>query len=216
MTDSAGSAVPPGPGESALRAEFRAGAMSGLLARNWWAVLLRGVAAILFGLVALLAPDLTLASLVLVFAAYMLVDGILAIVSAIRAARRHERWALFVLEGIVDIVAGVAAFLLPAAALIAFVALLAVWALVSGGLMVASAFRLSRDHGRLWLILGGAASVVWGALLLIYPITGLVVMTWFIGAYALVFGLSLIVLSVTLRGRAAGHAAGPAHPAQAA
>jgi uncharacterized membrane protein HdeD (DUF308 family) len=212
MTDSANTAVPPGPGAAALRTE----AMSGLLARNWWAVLLRGIAAILFGLAALLAPGLTLASLVLLFAAYMLVDGVFAIVSAIRAARRQERWALFVLEGVVDLVAGAAVFLLPGAALLAFVALLAIWALISGGLMVASAFRLHRDHGRIWLIVGGVASVVWGALLLVYPITGLVVMTWYIGAYALVFGVSLIVLGVTLRSRAAGHAAGPAHPAQPA
>jgi uncharacterized membrane protein HdeD (DUF308 family) len=189
--------------------------MSGLLARNWWAVMARGAAAILFGLVALFAPIPTLAALVLLFGAYMLVDGVLAIVSAIRAARRHERWLMFVLEGVVDILAAAVAFVLPGAALLAFVALLAVWAMISGGLMVASAFRLNRDHGKVWLAIGGVASVVWGALLLIYPISGLLVVTWLLGAYALVFGVSLAVLSITLRGRAMAHAPG-AHPAQPA
>jgi uncharacterized membrane protein HdeD (DUF308 family) len=187
--------------------------MSALLARNWWAVLLRGIAAIGFGLIAFVVPGATLAALVLLFAAYMLVDGVFAIVSAIRAARSHERWGLLVLEGIVDLAAGAAAFLTPAAALLAFVALIAVWALISGGLMFAASFRLNRDHGRVWLITGGVASVIWGALLLLFPITGLVVLTWWIGAYALVFGASLVILSLRLHARAAPHAAAPAQPA---
>lgn len=203
MTDAAYSA--------ALAAKCEA--MSQLLARNWWAVLLRGLAAIVFGLIALVMPGATLAALVLLFAAYMLVDGVLSIVSAIRAARRGERWGLLVVEGIIDLVAGAAAFLVPAAALLAFVALLAVWALVSGGLEFAASFRLNREHGRLWLIVGGVASVIWGALLLLFPITGLVVLTWWIGAYALVFGASLVILSFRLHSRAAPHAATPAQPA---
>jgi uncharacterized membrane protein HdeD (DUF308 family) len=191
----------------------KSNAMSALLARNWWAVLLRGVAAILFGLIALFMPGVTLASLVLVFAAYMLVDGVFAIVSAIRAARHGERWGLFVLEGIVDLIAGAVALAMPAAALLAFIALAAVWALVSGGLMFASAFRLNREHGKVWLIVGGVASVAWGALLLLFPVSGLVVLTWWLGAYAFIFGVNLLILSFSLRRRAAGRASGAAQPA---
>jgi uncharacterized membrane protein HdeD (DUF308 family) len=209
MTDTAGVSPSPGPGEAAARSD----AMSALLARNWWAVLLRGIAAIIFGAIALLMPGVTLATLVLLFAAYMLVDGVLDIVSGIRAARRHERWGLLVLEGVVDIIAGAAAFLVPAAALLVFVALLAVWAMISGGLMFASSFRLNRTHGRLWLIVGGAASVIWGALMLVFPFTGLLVLTWWLGAYAIVFGGSLIILSFRLHSHAAPHAAAPAQPA---
>jgi uncharacterized membrane protein HdeD (DUF308 family) len=209
MTDTAGVSPSPGPGDSAARTD----AMSALLARNWWAVLLRGIAAIVFGAIAILLPGVTLATLVLLFAAYMLVDGVLDIVSAIRAARRHERWGLLVLEGVVDIIAGAIAFLIPAAALIAFVALLAVWALISGGLMFAASFRLNRSHGRLWLIIGAAASVIWGALMLIFPFTGLLVLTWWLGAYAIVFGVSLIILSFRLHSHAAPHVEAPAQPA---
>jgi len=89
------------------------GPMSEALARNWWIVLLRGAAAMLFGVIALFLPVLTLASLVLVFAVYMLADGVLAIVSAAKAARQGERWGLFILEGLVDLLAGAASLVVP-------------------------------------------------------------------------------------------------------
>jgi uncharacterized membrane protein HdeD (DUF308 family) len=181
----------------------RSAAMSGLLARNWWAVMLRGVAAILFGLIALFLPIATLTSLVLLFAAYLLVDGVLAIVSAVKAAQRGERWGLFVLEGVVDLIAAAAAFLMPGAALFAFVVVAAAWGVVSGVLMLMAAFRLHRTHGRAWLVVGGFASLIWGVLLSLFPVTGLIVLTWWLGAYAFVFGLALLVLGFTLRGRRA-------------
>lgn len=189
------------------------GAMSELLARNWWAVMLRGVAAILFGLIAIFLPGVTLESLVLVFAAYMFVDGVLAILSAVKAARRHERWGLFVLEGLADLAAGVAALLVPGAALLVFIALAAAWGVVSGGFMLAAAIRLKKDHGRAWLIVGGLGSVAWGVLLAVFPIPGLLVLTWWLGAYALVFGVSLLALGWTLRARRAAPGSGAAQPA---
>src|SRR5918997_2160132 len=176
-------------------------AMCALLAQNWWAVALRGVFAILFGLIALLVPGATILSLVLFFSAYMLVDGIFGIVAAVRAARQGERWGLLVLEGILNIAAGVIAFLMPGLTVIAFVLLLAAWSLVSGGLMLGAAFRLSREHGRWWLALGGIVSIVFGVLLAIAPIIGAVVLTWWLGAYALVFGAMLLGLAFKLRAR---------------
>jgi uncharacterized membrane protein HdeD (DUF308 family) len=176
--------------------------MSALLARNWWAVLLRGLFAIVFGLVALFAPGVTLLSLVLVFAAYAFADGVCTIISAVRAARRHERWVLMILAGVVNLMVAAAAVLLPFAAMFAFVVLAATWAIISGGLMFASAFRLSRDHGRVWLWIGGAVSAIWGALLLALPAAGLLVLTWWLAAYAFIFGASLIILSFRLKRRA--------------
>jgi uncharacterized membrane protein HdeD (DUF308 family) len=182
----------------------KSGPMSALLARNWWAVLLRGVAAIVFGFAALLLPHITLAALVLVFAIYMFTDGVLTIISAVRAAARRERWGMLVLEGLVDLAAGAGAFLVPVAALLVFVVLAAAWAVITGVLMFVSAFRLQREHGRAWLIIGGAASVIWGVLLALFPATGLVVLTWWLGAYALVFGVTLMALSFRLRQRHLG------------
>jgi uncharacterized membrane protein HdeD (DUF308 family) len=174
-------------------------AMSETLAKNWWAISLRGVFAIIFGLIALLLPGLTLASLVLLFAAYMLVDGVLAIVSAVRAARHGERWRLLVLEGIADLAAAAIAILWPLATILAFVYLVGAWAIVSGILLWAAALRLHVSHGRWLMALGGALSTCWGFLLLLWPFVGAVVLTWWLGAYALVFGVALIMLGFRLR-----------------
>jgi uncharacterized membrane protein HdeD (DUF308 family) len=141
-------------------------------------------------------------SLVLLFSAYMLVDGIFAIVSAVRAIRRKEdRWGLLIFEGLLNIAVGILAFLWPGITVIAFVILVAAWAIVSGGLMTAAGFRLNVDHGRWWLILGGLLSIAFGALLIIAPLIGAVVLTWWIGAYAIAFGVALIIFSFKLRSR---------------
>ena len=176
-------------------------AMCALLAQNWWAVALRAMFAILFGLIALFVPGATILSLVLFFSAYMLVDGVFGIVAAVRAARKGERWALLVLEGLLNIAVGVIALLWPGLTVLAFVLMLAAWAIVSGGLMVGAAFHLSRDHDRWWLVLGGAVSIVFGVLLVMAPLVGAVVLTWWLGAYALVFGIALLALAFKLRGR---------------
>lgn len=191
----------PAPGTTGGPAGDAADAASALLSRNWGLVLLRGLAGIAFGLAALFLPGPTIATLVLLFAAYMLVDGVFAILSGVRAAQRNERWGWFVVEGIVDIGAGVIAFLWPGVTLIVLVWLLALWALVSGALMLAAAFRLGRAHGRWLLGLGGVISIVWGVLLVFAPIAGAFVMTLWLGAYALVFGIAIVVLALRLRSR---------------
>jgi len=185
----------------------RRSAQAASLARNWWAVMLRGIATLLFGAAALFLPGVTLASLVLVFAVYMLADGVLTIISGVRAASRRERWGLLILEGLADLVVGAVALALPAAALITFVVLAAGWAIVSGVLMLFAGIKVGPDRSRGWLILGGVASVAWGVLLALFPAAGLVVMTWWLGAYALVFGASMVALAFTLRRRRAGAAA---------
>ena len=137
----------------------------------------------------------------LLFSAYMLVDGVFAIAAGIKAARNGERWGLLILEGVVDIAAGAIAFLWPAITAVAFVLLVAVWAIISGALMLAAAFSLKRDHGRWWLALGGIASLIFGVVLVIAPVVGAVVLTWWIGAYALVFGVLLLVLAFQLHSK---------------
>lgn len=179
----------------------RAESMSALLARNWWAVALRGVFAVLFALIAFFWPGATLLSFVLFFSAYMLVDGVFGIVSGIRAAAQHERWGLLILEGILNILVGVIAFLMPGLTLVFFVTLLAVWSLLTGVLMIVAAFKLNPAFGRGWLIFSGLVSVLFGVALLIAPLIGAVVLTWWLGAYALAFGIALIILAFKLRGR---------------
>jgi len=176
-------------------------ALSEVLADSWWAVGLRGLLGVAFGLICLLVPSAAILALILLFSAYMLVDGALAIASGIKAARNGERWGLLILEGLVDLAAGVIAFLWPAITTVAFVILIAVWAVISGALMLTAALTLKIDHGRWWLALGGIASVIFGIVLLIAPLVGAVVLTWWLGAYAIVFGVMLLVLAFQLHGK---------------
>jgi uncharacterized membrane protein HdeD (DUF308 family) len=172
------------------------------LVQNWWLFLLRGIFGIIFGCIALIFPGATILSLVIVFSAYMLVDGVTAIISAVRAIRRKEdRWGVLIFEGLLNIAVGIAAFLWPGLTVVAFVWLIASWAIVTGGLMTAAGFHLNIDHGRWWLILGGLLSLAYGVLLIITPLIGAVVLTWWLGAYALAFGIALVIFSFKLRSR---------------
>jgi uncharacterized membrane protein HdeD (DUF308 family) len=177
------------------------GPMSALLAENWWAIALRGVVAILFGIAALLMTGITIEAFVLLFAAYMLVDGVFAIVAGVRAARHRGRWGSLILQGILDLIAAAIAIFVPIATILAFVYLTAAWAIVTGVLMLSAVYRLHRTHGKWILALGAVLSLVWGVLLILAPIPGIVVMTWWVGAYALIFGCALIALAFRLKRR---------------
>ena len=182
--------------------DVRSDSASGGLAQNWWLFTLRGVLGIIFGCIALIFPGPTMLSLVIFFSAYMLVDGVAGIISAVRAIRRKEdRWGLLIFEGLLNIAVGILAFLWPGITVFAFVLLIAAWAIVSGSLMTAAGFRLNIEHGRWWLVLGGLLSLAYGALLIITPIIGAIVLTWWLGAYALVFGVALVIFSFKLRSR---------------
>jgi len=172
-----------------------------VLVRNWWAFVLRGVAAVLFGILALAVPGVTMLALVLVFAAYAIADGLLAITAAIRAAKSHERWGLLTLEGLVNVLAGVVAVGWPGLTVVFFVALVAVWALLTGGLLLAAGLKVDAGYGGWWMILGAVASILLGAALLMAPLLGGLVLTTWIGAYALVFGAAMLILAIRLRSK---------------
>ena len=173
------------------------------LARNWWLIGLRGLLGLVFGVIAFIVPIATILALVLLFSAYMLVDGVFAIFAAIRAAQQREHWGLLALQGIASVAAGVIAFLWPGITVLAFVLLIAAWSIVSGALMLAAAFQT--EAGRWWLIVGGIAALVYGVLMIVAPLIGAIVLTWWLGAYALVFGIALIVLAFKLRSRFIQH-----------
>ena len=182
--------------------DVRSNTAAETLVRNWWLFTLRGVLAILFGLLALIFPGPTMLSLVILFSAYMLVDGIFGIISAVRAIRRKEdRWGLLIFEGLIDIAVGILAFLWPGITVLAFVLLVGAWAIVTGALMTVVGFRLNVSHGRWWLALSGVLSLAFGTLLVITPLIGAIVLTWWIGAYALAFGVALVIFSFKLRSR---------------
>jgi uncharacterized membrane protein HdeD (DUF308 family)/sporulation protein YlmC with PRC-barrel domain len=171
------------------------------LGRNWWALALRGVAAILFGILAFAWPGITLFVLVLFFGAYMLVDGIFAIVAAVRAAGREARWWLLLIEGVLGVLAGLVAAFWPGLTALALLYFIAAWAIVSGILEIAGAIRLRREIEGEWALgLSGALSLLFGVLLVVIPApAGLLSLVWLIGAYALAFGVLLLVLAFRIR-----------------
>lgn len=176
------------------------GGVLALASRNWWAILLRGILAILFGFLAFLWPGITLLALIFLFGAYMLLDGVLAIVAAIWTAGREERWWLLLIEGVVGVLAGIVAFALPQAAAIAFLYLVAAWAIVTGILEILAAVRLREEiEGEWGLIIGGALSVIFGILLAVLPAVGILSLMWLIGAYAVMFGVLLVSLALRVR-----------------
>ena len=172
-------------------------AMASRLAGNWWALLIRGLAGIAFAIMAFALPGITLATVVLLFAAYMIVDGAFAIVAGLAAARRHERWLLLLVEGLVDIAAGVLAVLWPGITVLATVLLIAAWSAVTGVLMLIAAFRL--DRGRWLMAVAGLVSMVLAVLLVLVPVAGALALIWWIGTYALLFGGMLTWLAIKLR-----------------
>jgi uncharacterized membrane protein HdeD (DUF308 family) len=170
-----------------------------IVARNWWALALRGGLALLLAIAAFLLPGVTLASLILLLAAYFILDGVLALISGWRAARRDGRWWPFLLEGVLDLVAGAIALLWPAATLLALVALLAGWSILTGAVMLYGAVAGYRGRGRWLLALNGAISVLLGLAIILFPAAGALTIAWLVALYALLFGVGMLALAFRLR-----------------
>lgn len=174
-------------------------AVIGDLPRHWWVVALRGLAAIAFGILAFIWPGITLAVLVLLFGAYAIVDGLLALYAAARSGGQNV-WAPL-LEGVLGVVAGIVAFVWPGLTALTLVFIIAAWAIVTGVLEVFAAIRLRNVITNEWMLgFAGVLSVVFGLLLFAQPGAGALALVWIIGAYAVIFGIALLGLAWRLRG----------------
>lgn len=166
----------------------------------WWMVLLRGIFAILFGIAAFVWPGATIEALVLLFGAYALADGTLAVIVGIQQYGERERWWSVVLDGIAGIVLGVLTLFWPGSTATALLAFIAAWAIVTGVFEIGAAFWLRKViEGEWTMILAGVASVLFGVLLILQPGAGALALIWLIGGYAIVFGVLLSVLAFELR-----------------
>jgi uncharacterized membrane protein HdeD (DUF308 family) len=166
----------------------------------WWVLALRGAAALLLSIVAFTLPGPTLAAIVLVFGVYAIADGVFAIVAAVRGIRRHERWGAMLIQGIAGIVAGAIAILWPAIGALALTYLVAAWALVTGTLEIVAAVKLRKLMTGEWLlILSGVLSIILAVLLTLFPGVGMVVLTWWLGAYAFAYGVIGLALALRVR-----------------
>jgi uncharacterized membrane protein HdeD (DUF308 family) len=168
------------------------------LTANWWALALRGLVAVLFGLLTFFLPGITLVTLVLLFGAYALVDGVFNVIAFFRVA--SHQWALLI-EGVVGILAGVLTFAWPAITAFALLYLIAFWAILTGIFEIVAGIRLRKTIANEWLLIAmGVLSLLFGLLIVLAPGTGALAIVLWIGAYALVFGVFLLALAFRLRG----------------
>jgi uncharacterized membrane protein HdeD (DUF308 family) len=166
---------------------------AGLMPHHWWAFALRGVAAIVFGVLAWAWPGLTIATLVLLFGAFAIVNGVMAIISAFRT---HDHVWLLVVEGVLGILAGIVAFAWPGITALTLLFFIAGWAIITGIFEVVAAVRLRQvvEHEWMWIV-GGVLSVIFGILLFAQPGSGALAVVWLIGLYAILFGIAMFVVA---------------------
>ena len=189
MTEGTSAARSLGPGAEILHG----------LAKNWWALLLRGIASIVFGVLAFAWPGITILSLIILYGAYALVDGLFAIYAAVVGKGAAPRWWMAIV-GIAGVLAGIVAFAWPGLTALTLLMLIGAWAVVSGIFEIVGAIRLRKEIDNEWtLILHGALTVIFGVLLLAMPGPGALAMIWVIGAYAIAAGILLVTLSFRLK-----------------
>jgi uncharacterized membrane protein HdeD (DUF308 family) len=177
-----------------------AGPGTGRVTGNWWALALRALAALLLGILALSRPGITLAALLVLFGVYAMADGIFAVVAAIRGIREREPWGWMMFEGIVGIIAGAIALFAPQIGALALVWLVAGWALATGVLEIAAAVRLRKVmRGEWMLLLAGVLSIIFALIIAARPGLGVLALVFWIGAYAIIYGVMTMVLAFEVR-----------------
>ena len=170
------------------------------LTRNWWAVVLRGLIAILFGIFAIARPGLTVGAFVMLFAVYALLDGLFAVAAALGGGTGTPWWAL-IARGVFSILAAAVAFFYPGLTAIALLYVIAFWAILIGLVEITVAIRLRKEiSGELFLAIAGVLSILFGLFLIARPGTGALAVITIIGCYAIVFGIMVMVLGFRLKG----------------
>jgi len=178
----------------------QAATMVHTLKLNWWLLALRGLVAVLFGVLAFMWPGATLITLVWLFGAFALVNGILSLVLAAKTPKGYPKVGSLIFGGLLGILAGLLAFVMPGITALGLLILIAAWAIVTGIMELVAAVRLRKIINNEWLlVLAGIASVVFGVLLLFQPAAGALVLIWWIGAWALLFGILLMILAFRMR-----------------
>ncbi|WP_291910732.1 HdeD family acid-resistance protein [Chitinophaga sp. CB10] len=176
--------------------------MPNFYSNYWWIFLLRGIFALVLGILAIVWPGATFTTLVVFFGAYLFIAGTFAVIGAIAARRTSENWGVFLLTGIVGIILGILTIINPFATGAALIYLVAFWAVVAGLFEIIIAIRLRKViTGEGWYIAGGLLTIFFGILLLSNPVAAAVTLTWIFGFYAIITGVMLISLSFRLRKR---------------
>jgi uncharacterized membrane protein HdeD (DUF308 family) len=172
-----------------------------VLSRAWWITLLRGLLWIAFGVVIFADPGVSLATLILLFGAFALADGIAMVITAIGGRGENENWFVWLLAGLASIGVGVLTFYNPGITALTLQLFIAMWAVAIGLLKIVAAIRLRKEiQGEFWLIAAGLLSVACGVMLVARPVAGALAVLWIIGGYAIAFGVTLVALAFRVRG----------------
>ncbi len=174
--------------------------MEGALKRGWWALLIRGLVAIVFGILCFSMPGMTIRFLIMLFGAFALVDGIFGLLAYFQAKNAGEDYGGMLFESLVGILVGLVVFFWPGLTGIVLLYVIGGWAIVTGIFEIMAAIKLRKEiKGEFWLILGGLASVVFGVVLFTRPGVGALAVLWIIGVYAIVFGIIMVGLAFAAR-----------------
>jgi len=196
--------------ELRLSPALAAGPMLHALADNWWLILLKGICAIIFGLLALAWPGVTVLTLVLLYGAFALVEGVLALFAAIRGDAPAPRWWLAVV-GLIGIIAGALTFLWPGITALVLLFLIAAWAIATGIMEIVGAIKLRKEIDGEWLLIAACAlSVLFGVVLIVQPRVGAVALVTVIAAYAILYGILLSWFAFRLHGHSDATTGNPA------
>jgi uncharacterized membrane protein HdeD (DUF308 family) len=187
--------------EGSMSIDLVAKELAPALGRNWWVLLLRGIVAIVFGVLAWLLPGIALVTLILMFGAFALADGVLGAWLAYAGRKQNEHWWVLLLWGLAGIAFGILSFVKPGITALVLVLYIGAWAAVTGVLEIVAAVRLRKEITGEWLLaLGGVLSLVFGAWLLLQPEAGALALIWLIACYAVAFGVLLVLLAFKVRG----------------
>jgi uncharacterized membrane protein HdeD (DUF308 family) len=168
--------------------------------KYWWAFVVRGVFALLFGIVAIVMPGITLEVMAILLAAFLVVDGVFSFAASVQGRKMGVQWGYLLVEGVAGIFIGLFTFVWPGITVMAIILIIGIWAMLTGIIEVLAAVKLRDEIEGEWLLgLGGVLSILFSLVLLVNPGIGAVAIIWMIGVYAVLFGTSLIFLGMRLR-----------------
>lgn len=178
------------------------GALHEFLEKRWWVLALRGLLGVVFGIICFTSPAIAAFSLLFVFGAFALVDGVLGLISSFGQARRGERWVWLAVEAVASIIIGILVLTMPGISMVVLFLVIAIKALVSGILLLFASVKLDGEHGQGWLLAAALFNLAFAALLFLAPLMGAKIVIWWIGIWAILFGVALIALGFKLKGTA--------------
>ena len=171
-----------------------------MLQRSWWVLLVRGLAAIVFGVLTWMQPAASAVALLVIFGAYVLVDGVLGVYGAIKTRHQSSHWWVMLIWGLAGVIVGVLTVINPAITGLVLTIYIGVWAVVTGVMQIIAAMRLRKEiEGEWLLVLSGLLSVVFGGFVLSQPMAGMMAMVWVIATYAVIFGVLMILLAFRVK-----------------